>query len=113
MKHTVIALISQDPELESICGTLTRRRDEAHDRVKFLKKQMTDLLKKKDEADKADFDRMVRHLESKGVLKNYNPDKMHLESDPEANSITLCDHTDGGHPNDPFAALFGSLFPKD
>jgi len=111
MKHTVIALINQDPELELLCGTLTCRGNEVQERIKFLKKQITDLIKKKDEADKGDFAQMIRHLESKGVLKNFNPAKMHLESDPEANSITLCDHTDGDHQN-PLAALLGSFFPS-
>jgi hypothetical protein len=109
MKKTVITTIQNDPELEALCRQLEQRRQETQERLKFLEKQMKDVVKARDAQDKAEWEKIEALLRQKDLLKDYDTKTQHLELKFDQNALYLCDHGKGGGKH-PLAAFFAPFF---
>lgn len=85
MSRKVIALIKQIPEISSISDDLDKIVTQFNQQKSFIKKQLQNLEKERDEEIDIAFDKIIIILKDQGLLdKSYDKNKQYLEIKDDA-----------------------------
>lgn len=101
----VLAVIAQDPILQSACDRIRERKIQTKQKLTFIQKQIENAIKEADLADEPDEGLIEARLREIGCLKQYNKETHHICIRHEEGSIDLHEN-ESDHP---LAGLFEIL----